>query len=461
MKKIIAIITIGLFTISAMAQNEQRKHEFQIYAGGGISSLEYDLKYGDHKMGLGGLAGISYNYFFHYNWSIGIGAEFSLLQAKAEFKGSEYQYFTPIQAKPDGTETNFEIHLTPDFHEKQTAYYVNIPLRLQFQTDVFKRNKFYAAIGAKVGIPIIDAKSKFEGAYSTKGWEYRNGHRVTEHAFEGIKGFVTNQGVPGSEHEYQLADINIIGTLELGMKWPVGQTGRNAWYTGLFVDYGFSDVRPEAKGIRVSYIDEMMKEVPVIETNWVDKVNTLTFGAKIGFAFGFGGTHIATTKPLFEDKPYEGITADQLDQILGKNTGILVDAMDRNFNELFDKLKKEEPELFEPFPTDEFSIVQFDFDKTDVKTAYYPDIDRKIEVLKRYPEVRMTLIGHTDNKGSEQYNYELGMRRAQHVKDYMVHRGIAADRLYVESKGETQPLVPNTTDANRYKNRRVEFQLRK
>lgn len=451
MKKIIAIITIGLITVSAFAQKEQRKHEVSIYAGGGISSLEYDLKHGDHKMGLGGLAGIGYNYFFHYNWSVGVGAEFSLLQAKASFDGKEYQYFSSLN-----TSQSFDMRFMPSLDEKQKAYYLNVPIRLQFQMDVHKRNKFYAAIGAKVGYAMMSAKAETEGKYSIKGWEYRDNQIVSKDPFENLDPFFPKDKPVNMDREFDLADLNIIGTLELGMKFPVA-SGKNAWYAGVFCDYGFSDVRPESSVVRPKYYENMGSR-SVIETDFVDKVNTLTFGAKVGFAFGLGAKHVILPP---EEKPYEGLTADQLEKIMGKNTGDLIDAMDRNFNELFDKLKKEEPELFEPIPSDVFALVQFDFDRDNVKPVYYPEIDKKVEILKRYPEVRMTLIGHTDDRGSEAYNYNLGMERAQQVKDYMVRNGIAADRLFVESRGKSQPLYPNSTEENRYKNRRVEFEMKK
>ena len=459
MKKIIAILVIGLFTISAFAQPEQRKSEFSIWAGGGISSLEYDLPViGNHESGLGGLVGIGYNHFFHYNWSVGIGAEFSFLQAKSVFNNTEYSYRTTMPAGPTGGIREFDMRFTPDMEEAQKAYYVNIPLKLQYQTDVYNRNKLYVAVGAKVGFPVMDAKADYSGKYSIKGWEVRNGQHVSVDPFTNMPDRGFRSGENSSNREFSLADLNVIGTVELGMKWPV-KSGKNAWYTGVFFDYGFSDVRPDApEGGRPGYVNGNGVFNSVIESNLVNKVNTMAIGAKVAFAFGFGKTH---TKAVVVEKPFEGITATQMDDIMQKNTGVVVGAMDRNFDELYKHLEKECPELFEPIPTDDLeSIVQFDFDKDDVKNMYFPDIERKIDIMKKYAEVKMTLIGHTDDRGTDLYNYNLGMQRAQAVKDYMVAKGIQANRLFVESRGKTEPIVPNTTDDNRYKNRRVEFKLK-
>lgn len=466
MKKIFLIITIGLFTISAFAQNQQKRHEVSIYAGGGLSSLQYEVNGGDHKMGLGGLAGVGYNFFFNYNWSVGVGAEFSLLQAKTEFPRWSHMSYQPGQGVAAGR--LFEIHFAGrDLEEKQMAYYLNVPVKVQYQTNVFKSAKFYAAIGAKFGYAIMPAEASYGGSFTTYAWEVNaNKERLGKDPYYDLPkyGFTTIEKT--ADREFDLDKLNIIGTVEAGLKWKAGKTGKNSWYTGLFFDYGFSDVRKhiEEDQVRPEYMVynglNGYNANSVIESNLVRKVNTMSAGVKVAYAFGFGNWLDRKVKAAPVEKPFEGVTPEQMEQLLNKNTGIIVDAMDRNFAELKEMLKKEEPELFEAIPTDAFSIVQFDFDKDNVKPVYYPDIDRKVEILKRYPQVRMTLVGHTDDRGTEQYNYQLGLERAQQVKDYMVKHGIDANRLFVESKGKSQPIYPNSTEDNRYKNRRVEFQMK-
>lgn len=466
MKKIFLIITIGLFTISAFAQNQQKRHEVSIYAGGGLSSLQYDLSHGDHKMGLGGLAGVGYNFFFNYNWSIGVGAEFSLLQAKADFGKFNYYY---EQAMLSGNYINpgflsgevYGMKAVGKYEDKQQAYYLNVPVKLQYQVPAFKSAKFYAAIGAKVGYAIMSAKSSYEGQIDITGYHLNAaGKPYGNDVFADLPHHGFGKQSVSSDKKFDLADLNVIGTVEAGLKWKAGKTGKNAWYTGLFFDYGFCDVRGEEDLNYFANKNEGLEKNSVIESNLVGKVNTMTAGVKVAYAFGFGKWLDRKVKAAPVEKPFEGVTPEQMEQLLNKNTGIIVDAMDRNFAELKEMLKKEEPELFEAIPTDAFSIVQFDFDKDNVKPVYYPDIDRKVEILKRYPQVRMTLVGHTDDRGTEQYNYQLGLERAQQVKDYMVKHGIDANRLFVESKGKSQPIYPNSTEDNRYKNRRVEFQMK-
>jgi OOP family OmpA-OmpF porin len=68
-------------------------------------------------------------------------------------------------------------------------------------------------------------------------------------------------------------------------------------------------------------------------------------------------------------------------------------------------------------------------------------------------------VGHTDWVGSDAYNQRLSVRRAEAVKAYMVSKGVPANRIYTEGKGEKQPIADNKTNDGRAKNRRVEVEV--
>lgn len=80
-------------------------------------------------------------------------------------------------------------------------------------------------------------------------------------------------------------------------------------------------------------------------------------------------------------------------------------------------------------------------------------------VLAKYPETDILVMGHTDNTGSEAYNQELSERRAQAVSNYLITRGVAASRLKYMGFGETMPVASNDTETGRSENRRVEVQI--
>jgi OOP family OmpA-OmpF porin len=101
--------------------------------------------------------------------------------------------------------------------------------------------------------------------------------------------------------------------------------------------------------------------------------------------------------------------------------------------------------------------VYFDLDKWELKSAAYPVLDEVVFVLKRNPNLRVEIQGHTDNIGEAQYNRELSKKRARSVMGYFIEAGIEPGRLSYEGYGFSSPAASNATREGRAKNRRVEL----
>jgi OOP family OmpA-OmpF porin len=102
----------------------------------------------------------------------------------------------------------------------------------------------------------------------------------------------------------------------------------------------------------------------------------------------------------------------------------------------------------------------FDFDKAEVKSAFHPRIKYAAELIANNPQIGLvTIAGHTDGKGTEAYNLELGRKRAEAVKELLIGFGAPPERLSVVSYGKAQPIAENETEEGRAKNRRVEFHV--
>ena len=71
----------------------------------------------------------------------------------------------------------------------------------------------------------------------------------------------------------------------------------------------------------------------------------------------------------------------------------------------------------------------------------------------------MIAVGHADSIGSDAYNQRLSLRRAEAVKKFLVSKGVEANRVYTEGKGEKSPVADNKTNEGRAKNRRVEVEV--
>jgi OmpA-OmpF porin, OOP family len=101
--------------------------------------------------------------------------------------------------------------------------------------------------------------------------------------------------------------------------------------------------------------------------------------------------------------------------------------------------------------------IHFEFDKATIRSESFPILDAVTQVMVSNPKMEIEVQGHTDNKGSAPYNQKLSQARADSVRQYLVAHGVEAGRLRSVGYGLTQPIVPNTTDANRALNRRVQF----
>lgn len=101
--------------------------------------------------------------------------------------------------------------------------------------------------------------------------------------------------------------------------------------------------------------------------------------------------------------------------------------------------------------------VNFDFDKSAVRPEDVAILDSGAAALAEWGNVDIEVAGHTDSRGSDDYNASLSQRRAEAVRNYLISKGIAAERLTAKGYGESQPVADNATDEGRFKNRRVEL----
>ena len=101
----------------------------------------------------------------------------------------------------------------------------------------------------------------------------------------------------------------------------------------------------------------------------------------------------------------------------------------------------------------------FDFDKAVLKPEGKSKLDDLTSKLKGINLEVIIAVGHTDSVGTDEYNQKLSIRRAEAVKAYLQDKGIEANRIYTEGKGEKQPVADNKTAAGRAKNRRVEIEV--
>jgi len=101
--------------------------------------------------------------------------------------------------------------------------------------------------------------------------------------------------------------------------------------------------------------------------------------------------------------------------------------------------------------------VNFDFDKAVIRPEDYVKLDQDADTLKEWGDVDVEVAGHTCSIGTEDYNMGLSRRRAEAVRNYLIGKGLNADRLTAKGYGESRPVASNATFEGRAQNRRVEL----
>jgi outer membrane protein OmpA-like peptidoglycan-associated protein len=120
------------------------------------------------------------------------------------------------------------------------------------------------------------------------------------------------------------------------------------------------------------------------------------------------------------------------------------------------------PPSVDPPPTAPIRIqipsrIHFALDQSFISPESAKILDRIVAVLKENPMILVTLVGHTDPRASDQYNLELGLRRAISARNYLLQKGIAPERLTIRSQGESQLISPGQTALDFARDRRTEF----
>lgn len=154
-------------------------------------------------------------------------------------------------------------------------------------------------------------------------------------------------------------------------------------------------------------------------------------GASVGAAIGAGGGYL-WSRHMQEQKA----AMEQATQGTGVNVTQTAD----------NRLKLEIP-----------SDISFDTGRYDIKPELRPVLDRFAGTLNQNPVTHVTIVGHTDNTGSDAINQPLSVNRAAATRDYLVARSVAANRIAIDGRGSREPVADNATVAGRAMNRRVEI----
>jgi len=230
------------------------------------------------------------------------------------------------------------------------------------------------------------------------------------------------------------------------------------------------------KGIKEPTNDSLLADNGLINDSLLANNNTANKNGNDGTIVDLNGNAAAPSSPMGTDisnKENDLATTD----ILGKKTEnekILDLLSDSTANKATDANKVSAKDLDEAFQLNPDSILRvsqnviattdrrifyFDYDKDILNGDYVNDIEVLLEFINFYPKSSFLIIGHTDERGSFEYNDALSIKRAKKIQSLLINKGVAKNRIYVMGLGEYKPVIKNAeTEAEHQKNRRVEIQ---
>lgn len=286
LKCLLFAMAIVFLTQPCFAQ-DQEKHEFSAFIGGGYSSLKYDVANGSHSLGFGGGAGLGYSYFFNDYVGVGSGLEISRFSAQAKAGN-----FAGSYKANDGEEDFIFRYTINNYKENQYLWAINIPLMLQLQYPLLFDDHFcYLALGGRLGIPVGSKYKTSEIAYTASAY-----YPQYDLLLEGPP----SQGLGSLYGQSYTNDISFKTyfalSAEMGVKWMIAD--QFSLYTGLYFDYGLNDISPNGENLNLliynqrqpskltnnSILSSLYSQDDYIKKA-TDKVTPLAIGIKLRLAF--------------------------------------------------------------------------------------------------------------------------------------------------------------------------------
>lgn len=434
------ITAIGL--IAAITTHAQdRSAYFNANLGGGVHSLKYDLQNGNVKGGIGGTFNLGYSYFFNPSWGLTSGLGFYSAQAKGTLN-----YVSEMTAvDQDGDGYVFRTYFN-DWEEKQKSVLLNIPLGIQHQRWFNGKNGVLASAGLMVSIPISSSYKVTSGSLITAGYyeqwnvELRD---LPQHGFSTItsrpSGSITLKPAYSA-----FADLG----------WIHKITEQYDLYVGGYFSYGFNNLISADKD-NVYQSDGIYSSM--LASSSTEKVKLFTVGLKVGVRLHVG--HRKKTSEIVVP-----VAVDTISYAPEFTVQPIV-----NIEPMPVEIDKEAKVKPEPVVSIADTVVKSQeiAKQIDLKFPLNSDVPLNDEFDNPFKELAKTLIanptlkvrikGHTCNIASREYNLTVGLARAEVGKAKLMEMGVPESQIILESKAFDEPLVPNTGEENRAKNRRIEM----
>lgn len=406
-KTIVLVILSVCLTPCVMAANA---HFVDYHVGLGYARQCNNISDSRTPGGVGFDLGVSYEYNIN-KWILMAGLEFEFMNSTTKldkYTQTNQYYYLP--------RAEYILQYPSDFsnvRREENVGFVHVPLRFGYQFTPM----FYGLIGLKIGAGVF-AKDKttwdeytymvdpeligeLDGA--TPGELHNVGHRTGTSS--------------GSAKTSWSVGFNLAPTIELGM------TIKENYRLGVFAEYGVVDISQ----------DEV----------FADKVNPLYVGVRFT---GRIPLPMKEPKPIVEEPIVEKPVVEpepEPEPVVEPEPEVII------FHD--QEIKVDKPIILEN--------LMFVFDQSTIIPESMASLNNLLQLLTERTDLKVHITGHTDAKGSDEYNMRLSLDRAKAVCDYLIQHGVAQDRLTYDGRGAREPIDTNATELGRQHNRRVEFTI--
>lgn len=446
------LILLGLLSLPLLLQAQTYDHYLDLTVGGGLHSIQFSPKEGDFTPGTGMEVRAGYRRVIDEHWSWGLGLGVSWYNARSFYE--DYRIARAAVDDQNGEPYEYRVIFT-DWKEKQHLVNLELPVAAYYQQPISTLWSFLGSAGLKFIVPVSNKYTILDGEMETKGYfkqltniEYEN---LPQHGFfkeEGFEGEASLRKFGGGV----FVDAGLLRSFK---------HGDMSLYMGLYFNYGVTDLSKE----HTSSLFDGKSYPGVLSSNLVDGAHLIAAGLKVGITFG-----MPRIFPLpemqhelaMEDEDTENIEAeirkfetDEVEEVLRIARQLAQQEEERKARELANV--KEVVKWLNNNVKVEFKLGEAVIQMNDEIQTYINDLTNYI---KNTPGRRILIWGHTCNLGKESKNIELGMQRAEAMRKLLISAGCPINRVMARSKGSSEPLVPNTSEANRQKNRRIEIVIK-
>lgn len=430
MKVKITIAIVILFNATIKAQ------ELNVKINAGQSGILYDSSIGTGKLKFGAGIGVGYTYFFSNHWGITTGIDVNFNKNSFELNGKN----TINTYEVDDQTSAFEYRVTPlKYKEEQHFISAAIPLLMQYRTAFASNTQWYLGFGGKILFPGKQTVKASADQLQLSGYYPDLNILVDDLPSHGF-GLVTDWK---DETKISL-DPTFLASLETGLTFKIKENTQ--LYTGVYVDYGLTNLSNETTDTNITVYDpnginNTQANGTIGNKKIVQNARYLSTGVQLKLGFSLTKDKpqpkelkTETETPKAEIPVQQPLVQQKVVETAPVKKELTVD--ERNYIE-------KKPLVFQ------------EIGNTNVTTELAVRLDEIAKILKSNKDIDLNITGYTCDIGTKERNLEIGMQRAESVANYLKNKGIEPNRMHLFSKGENEPLVPNTPAENKPLNRRV------